>query len=173
MKKKKKVRIEESTSFDSSEIKKVVITTAIVLIVFACFYFLTVAIVNKDENKSTTDSSSDTGEVEIQRDEILIGTSFSVKEDEYVVVYYDTTDDDMSSLASAISTYRSSSKDVSLYTVDMNNGLNKSFVGEEANKDASNASELSIAGPTLIKFSSNKISSYIEGVDEIVSYLES
>lgn len=174
MKKKKKIKIEENTSFDSSEIKKVVITTSVVLIVFACFYFLTVAIVNKDEKKDdTADSSSKTNEVEIQHKEILLGSSFSIKDDQYLVVYYDTTDDDLSNLTSTISTYRSSSKDVNLYTVDMNNGLNKGFAGETSNKEATKSSELSISGPTVIKFSNNKISTYIEGTDEVIKYLES
>ena len=174
MKKKKKIKIEENTSFDSSEIKKVVITTSVVLIVFACFYFLTVAIVNKDEKKDdTADSSSKTNEVEIQHKEILLGSSFSIKDDQYLVVYYDTTDDDLSNLTSTISTYRSSSKDVNLYTVDMNNGLNKGFAGETSNKEATKASELSISGPTIIKFTDNKISTYIEGMDKVIEYLES
>ena len=142
MKKKKKIKVEENISFDSSEIKKVVITTSVVLIFFACFYFLTVAIVNKDEKKDdTADSSSKTNEVEIQHEEI--------------------------------STYRSSSKDVNLYTVDMGDGLNKGFVGETPNKKATKASELSISGPTIIKFTDNKISTYIEGMDKVIEYLES
>lgn len=174
MKKKKKIKVEENISFDSSEIKKVVITTSVVLIFFACFYFLTVAIVNKDEKKDdTADSSSKTNEVEIQHKEILLGSSFSIKDDQYLVVYYDTTDDDLSSLTSAISTYRSSSKDVNLYTVDMSDGLNKGFVGETPNKKATKASELSISGPTIIKFTDNKISTYIEGMDKVIEYLES
>lgn len=174
MKKKKKIKVEENISFDSSEIKKVVITTSVVLIFFACFYFLTVAIVNKDEKKDdTADSSSKTNEVEIQHEEILLGSSFSIKDDQYLVVYYDTTDDDLSSLTSAISTYRSSSKDVNLYTVDMSDGLNKGFVGETPNKKATKASELSISGPTIIKFTDNKISTYIEGMDKVIEYLES
>lgn len=174
MKKKKKIKVEENISFDSSEIKKVVITTSVVLIFFACFYFLTVAIVNKDEKKDdTADSSSKTNEVEIQHEEILLGSSFSIKDDQYLVVYYDTTDDDLSSLTSAISTYRSSSKDVNLYTVDMGDGLNKGFVGETPNKKATKSSELSISGPTIIKFTDNKISTYIEGMDKVIEYLES
>lgn len=174
MKKKKKIKVEENISFDSSEIKKVVITTSVVLIFFACFYFLTVAIVNKDEKKdNTTNSSSNTSEVEIQHEEILLGSSFSIKDNQYLVVYYDTTDDDLSSLTSAISTYRSSSKDVNLYTVDMGDGLNKGFVGDTSNKKATKASELSISGPTVIKFTDNKISTYIEGMDKVIEYLES
>ena len=174
MKKKKKIKVEENISFDSSEIKKVVITTSVVLIFFACFYFLTVAIVNKDEKKdNTTNSSSNTSEVEIQHEEILLGSSFSIKDYQYLVVYYDTTDDDLSSLTSAISAYRSSSKDVNLYTVDMGDGLNKGFVGETPNKKATKASELSISGPTIIKFTDNKISTYIEGMDKVIEYLES
>ncbi len=174
MKKKDKNKIKfEGSTFNSPEIKKIVITTSVVLIVFACFYFLTVAILNKDTDTSTTDTSSDTSEVEIQHEVILLGSSFSIKDSQYLVVYYDTTDDDLSSLTSAVSTYRSSSKEVSLYTVNMGDGLNKGFVSDASNKEATKASELSISGPTLIKFSNNKIDTYIEGMDEIIDYLES
>ncbi len=173
-KNKNKIKFEEST-FNSPEIKKIIITTSVVLIVLACFYFLTVAIVNDDTDTSSTDteSSSETSEVEIQHEEILLGNSFSIKDSQYLVVYYDTSDDELSSLTSAISTYRSSSKDVNLYTVDMSDGLNKGFVGDTSNKEATKASELSISGPTVIKFSDNKISEYVEGIDEVIKYLES
>ncbi len=172
--KKNKIKFEGS-AFGSPEVKKVVITTSVVLIVFACFYFLTVAILNKDTDASSTDtdSSSDTSEVEIQHEEILLGSSFSIKDSQYLVVYYDTNDDDLSSLTSAISTYRSGSKELSLYTVNMGDGLNKGFISDASNKEATKASELSISGPSLIKFSNNKIDTYIEGMDEIIDYLES
>ena len=54
----------------------------------------------------------------------------------------------------------------------MSNGLNKSYSGEESNKNPTKASDIVINGPTLIKFSGNEVVDYIEGVDNIKSYLE-
>ncbi len=168
-KKKKNIKIKSSNSFDNSEIKKMIIVTSVVLIVFCAFYFLTVMILDKDNN---SDNDVVSNEVEIQHEEILLGTSFSVNEDEYLVVYYDFSSDDVYDLTSAVSTYRSSSKEINLYSVDMSDALNKQFIGDTSNKDATKASEISINGPTLIKFTNNKISMYVEGIDKIVDYLK-
>ena len=103
----------------------------------------------------------------------MVGTSFSIKDSEYLVVYYDTTDDAINGkIQNAVSTYRNASKDVNLYTVNMSDGLNKSYVSESGNSMASNASELAINGPTLIKFKDSEIVDYVEGVDRIVDYLK-
>lgn len=170
-KKKKNIKIKSSNSFDNSEIKKMIIVTSVVLIIFCAFYFLTVMILNKDNN-SANDNDVVSNEVEVQHEEILLGTSFSVKEDEYLVIYYDFSSDDVYSLTSAVSTYRSSSQEINLYSVDMSDALNKQFIGDTSNKDATKASEISINGPTLIKFTNNKISMYVEGIDKIVDYLK-
>lgn len=166
----KKVKFESSSSFDG-EYKKIVIITLVVLAFLAAFYFITVAILNKDDSSTKADTNKDT-EVEIQYKEILVGTSFSMKDSSYLVVYYDTTDDDNASkISSVISTYRTNNSDGHIYYVDMSNALNKSFVSEEGNSSASSAEELKINGPTLINFADGKIVEYVEGTDKIVDYL--
>lgn len=166
----KKVKIESSSSFNG-EYKKIVIITLSVLAFLAAFYFITVAILNKDDNSTKNDTNKDT-EVEIQYKEILVGTSFSMKDSSYLVVYYNTTDkDNASDISSAISTYRTNNKDSHIYYVDMNNALNKNFVSGESNSSASSAEELKINGPTLINFADGKIVEYVEGKDRIIDYL--
>lgn len=171
-KKKNKIKIDNSVSYDSNY-KKIIITTVVVLVFLVAFYFITVAILNKEDSSKSSSTKKDTGEVEIQSNEILVGTSFSIKDSEYLVVYYDTTDDAINGkIQNAVSTYRNASKDVNLYTVNMSDGLNKSYVSESGNSMASNASELAINGPTLIKFKDSEIVDYVEGVDRIVDYLK-
>lgn len=148
--------------------KKIIIITISVLVFIGIFYLLTVFILGKDDVNNDNDN-----EVEIQFDEILIGTSFSLNDDEYYVLYYETDDDDVSfDLNSVISSYRSADKDLYLYTVDMSNALNSQFSSEKSNTTASKASELQISGPTLIKFSDGKIDKYIEGIDDITDTLK-
>lgn len=154
----------------STEVKQLLAITVAVLLFLGLFYFLTVFILNDDDTSTKTDDDT---EVEVQFDEILIGKSFSLKDSKYYVLYYETNDEDISSdMASLVSTYRSSNKDLYLYTVDMSNALNSQFIAEEANEDASKASELKINGPTLIKFVDGEIDEYIDGVDDITEELE-
>lgn len=166
----KKVKFESSSSFDG-EYKKIIIITLVVLAFLVAFYFITVAILDKGD--SSTKNINTDEEVEIQYKEILVGTSFSMKDSSYLVVYYDTTDEEnASTISSAISTYRTNNKDSHIYYVDMSNALNKSFVSEESNSSAGSASELKINGPTLINFSDGKIVEYVEGTEKIVDYLK-
>lgn len=153
----------------SSDIKHLAIVTAVVLIFLALFYLVTVIILD-DGTKSNKD---DGGSVEVQHDEILVGTSFSVKDAEYYVLYYETEDEDIvSDISSLVSKYRSSNAELYLYTVDMSNALNSSFNADNGNSSATRASELMISGPTLIKFSDGVISQYVEGVDNIKEILK-
>lgn len=175
MAKNKNKKIEKNIKKDiekkevSTEVKQLLAITVAVLLFLGLFYFLTVFILDDDTSTKTDDDT----EVEVQFDEILIGKSFSLKDSEYYVLYYETNDEDISSdMASLVSTYRSSNKDLYLYTVDMSNALNSQFIADVANEDASKASELKINGPTLIKFVDGEIDEYIDGVDDITEELE-
>lgn len=151
----------------SSEAKNLIIVTVVVLAFLALFYFVTVIILDNGDKKNTG-----TDEVEVQHKEVLVGTSFSIKDSNYYVFYYETGDDEISSDASSlVSKYRSSNKDIYLYTVDMSNALNQGAKSDSSNSSATNASELKISGPTLIKFTDGAIAQYVEGMDAIEEIL--
>ena len=155
-------------------VKGKVITIISVLISFFTFYLLTVYIVNKDsktdDNKNITQSEEKT----ISYDKILLGRSFSMENEEYYVMYYDSSDEDISSIYNElISNYRAKDDGLSIYYVDMNDGLNKSHsTTEESNKNPNTVEDLSINGPTLIKIQAGKVINYIEGESEIRAILE-
>lgn len=168
-KEEKNIKKEIDNKSVSSEAKQLLIVTIVVLLFLGAFYLLTVFILDDD----TEDKESDIEEVEIQFDEILLGTSFSLRDDEYYVLYYETDDEEINSdLSSLVYTYRSSNAEPYLYTVDMSDALNASFSNEESNEKAAKASELKISGPTLIKFVDGKINKYVDGIDEITEILE-
>ena len=164
-----------NVSVTDSDIWSKVIIVCVIICVFCAFYFLTVFI-SKDDSSSTNSNSSNkktTETTNISYDEILLGRSFSMEDGEYLVLYYDKDDSDLSSeMSSALSTYNNKDSHLKVYTVDMSDALNSSFTSDEANHDAKDASEMKISGPTLIKFNNNKIDDYIEGKDEITDYLK-
>ena len=135
-----------------------------VLVFLASFYLLTVLLVSDGSSKKKQ-------ETEFQFFEVLAGSSFDLNGSPYYVVYFDASDEELSSLYSTVYTY-SYSGNTRLYYVDLSSGFNKPFISEKSNKTPTKASELAINGPTLIKFNEGKVEEYIEGAESISSYLK-
>ncbi len=154
----------------SLQFKNVIIVSIIVLVSLGLFYLLTIALLGK---KPTVDTSGGSSDTTIQNQEILLGSSFNISSDKYIVLYYASDDQDSSSdIKSLATSYRAKDDALSLYTVDLSDALNKAFVTtDESNPDASNASEMRVKNPTLIVFEDGKINEYIEGFDSIKDYL--
>lgn len=164
-----KKEIEEKDG--NGEVKSLLLITISVLLFLGLFYLLTVVILgDKSDNKK---AEEETNEVEIQFDEVLVGSSFSIKDEEYFVLYYEFENEDINTeLSSLVSNYRMSKESPYLYVVNMSDALNSKSISDKSKKDANNASELKINGPTLIKFEAGKIDDYIEGIDDITDELE-
>ena len=162
---KERKKIENINSGVEKDVFKILWIIFGVLLFLAIFYLITVAIVSDDSE----DESSD--ETVIQYDEILAGSSFNMRGSEYLVIYYDSTDDDLTELTNAVYNYTYYGT-LRLYSVDMNDGFNKKYAtDEESNKEPTSASELAINGPTLIKISDGNCIEYIEGNESIIDYL--
>lgn len=159
-------KVDSIKSSSSNEIVKFIKLAVIVLGVLGLFYLLTVVILdNGQDNKKTQESI-------IQYDEILAGSSFDMNSKEYYVVYYDYTDTTLEDLYTQVYNYTYSGS-IKLYSVNMNDGFNKSFVAEESsNASPSSANELAIKGPTLIKFVDGAVVEYIEGSENIINKLK-
>ena len=159
-------KIDEVETSKSYEILKVVTVFLAVLAVLSCFYLLTVFVTGNGSKKA-----EEKVEAQIQYDEILAGSSFNMRNDKYLVVYYDFTDTELAELTSTLNTYSYNGK-YRFYTVDMSNGFNKQYASEKSNKKPTSAEELLINGPTLIKFEDGKVTRYLEGVDPITNYIK-
>lgn len=176
--KKKNLKSEKSkidsvgSNFDGNILHYVYVISG-VLIFICAFYFLTVYITSKNSDDSSKSDEADASEVSISYDNIMVGRSFSISDGEYYVIYYDKNDEDISSdISDSISNYKSLDEHLDIYVVDMSNGLNKSYVKDESNHNPSDASEIAINGPTLIKFNNDQVVEYIEGVDDIKNHLQ-
>lgn len=149
-----------------SEVKKTIIIIVVAVVLLVGMYFLTTVILNKD-----SDDNSKITENAIQYDEILAGESFNQSEDEYYVIYYDSSNE-YSVISSLISSYQLNSSDTKLYSVDLADGLNKKYV-TDGNIVTDNASSLRVKDTTLLKFNNGEVSEVITDTNEITSFLNS
>ncbi len=164
---KKKVEEVEVKNTKDDIINKIIIAL-IVICFLGLFYLLTVYITNKHSEKDSSEEQEST-EKAIDYEKILVGSTFSMSDADYIVVLYDPSN---STVADAISAYKSKESHVPIYYADMTNTFNKKYTTtEESNKNPTKASEISVNGPTLMRITNNGLVDYIEGEESIASYL--
>lgn len=159
-------KIENVGEFNG-DFSHIVRVAGIIIIFFCLFYFLTVFLTDQGESNDSVEEE----ESVISYSEVLAGRSFSMPEEEYLVLYYDFDDEELSTLSSTISTYQAKDDALTLYSSNLGDGLNQKYVGESSNKQPSDISQLMINGPTLIHFKDKKVIDYIEGIDSINQFL--
>ena len=89
------------------------------------------------------------------------------KEDKYYVYFYDFSDKN-NDVESAITSKLSESR---VYRVDIKSGFNSNFMSDTSNVKAQKKEELKINGVTLIVIENGKNINYIEGSDNIVTFI--
>jgi len=171
-KKERKINKNEyETAIDSSIKNKIFIVIGFLVFLLA-FYLLTLYITNKNNPKK--DDSDTKEEVTFSYDEILVGRSLSMQDDEYLVLFYDKSDEKQSEIYDQLyKDYKNKEEHLSIYYVDMSSGLNKNFsTTEESNKNPSDVSEFLINGPTLIRVNNHIVQDYYEGEESIKSIIQ-
>ena len=168
IKRKESKRIEMASDFETDIFNKMFVALGVILFLLA-FYLLTLHIVNKNTNQNTEEESS---EVSISNDKIILGRSLSMSDSEYLVIYYDTTNEEESKVCSELFTKYKSDGSIPIYYVDMSSAFNKAYITDgEVNRNPKNESELLINGSTLIKVVNKEVVDYIQGQENISNYL--
>ena len=163
----KKNNVIKNKSGMSSEAKKTIIIIVVVVLVLAFMYFLTTRILEKNSS-----SSDDTvTESVIGYDKILAGESFDQSEEEYYVIYYDSTNA-YSSIGSLVSYYQMNNTGTRLYSVDLSDGLNKKYV-TDGDIVTTDAPSLRVKDNTLLKFNNGDVVETITDITEITNILNS
>ena len=161
--KKIKRELYEGNSSDN-EIYNFVKIILIVLIIFSVLYivvgvFVTkeIDLFNKNDNNVTENNVNN---------KILAVSTFSQKEEEYYVYFYDFAN----SNSSVESIFTSKLSDYKIYRVNVKDDFNKNYVTEESgNRNAKNLEQLKVKEDTLIKIVNDQIEEYYESVDEIMN----
>ena len=162
-------KIENVGSFDLDFFKVLYLVLGVVCI-FCIFYVITVFVVVKDAKEAEKNV-----EVAISTDNIIVGRSLSMPEEKYYVLFYDIKNEEVvEKYSSIVSTYQYSTKEdkIKLYTVDMSDGFNKTFVAEESNTKPTIESEIAIKGTTLMVVENGEVVDYIEDQDRIETLLQ-
>lgn len=166
--KKESKKIEEINNFDGDILNKVFVALAVLLFLLA-FYFLTIHITNKNKSEENKEEKTETT---VSSSKIILGRSLSMNKKEYLVLFYDTSDEETNNTYSELYSNYKAKNEMSIYYVDMSSAFNKKYVTDgESNKNPTTESELSINGPTLIRVSDKKVVDYVEGQDSISEYL--
>lgn len=155
----------------NEDVMKMIKIGVIVIACFAIIYFVTAFINGEFSNKE-----EEKQEVQIQNEEILMGETFEKSDSEYMIMYYDFTDNNYSNLyAMLVETYKAEEDALPMYTVDLSTNFSKKYMtkeGESSNKNPTSLSNLKISGATLIRIKDKKVINYIEGKDNIKNYIE-
>lgn len=164
-------KIESIDNFNGDIFSKLIVAVSVICFIFA-FYLLTVHITNKNTNKDKKDEKE---EVTISNDSIMVGRSLSISDDDYLVIFYDKSNEEINGIYSPLYTnYKYNGNNKKIYSVDMSNGFNKKFATDsESNKNPESAKDFKINGPTLILVSNHTVVDYIEGEEAIKEYLDS
>jgi hypothetical protein len=146
--------------------RKILITVGIVIFVLGLFYLITILVNNSKMGLNTKEPEKEVAT--IQYVEILAEDTFSMKPDEYYVLFYDF-DGPSASLYDYIFGQYKSVKGQYIYKVDLGNGFNNNILSDKTNKSAQNASDLKVKDATLIKISNGENVKYIEGDFQLIS----
>lgn len=111
------------------------------------------------------------GEIIISYEDATIGTIFNRPDTEYYVVFDNFTENPNQYLTSILFRYSSIEDGLPIYRVDMSNGFNKKYSGEQGNPSAQKVEDVKINGVTLIKIVNGKNVKYIEGTTNIENEL--
>ena len=163
-KKNEKMKIEETIT-KSSDLKKIIILIIIILVSFGVFYIITLKL-----NKSNHDDifkKEELGNTEIQYDEIIVGTILKQNPKTYYVLIMDNDDNNINKYNNILSQYTNYEYDYKIYTVDLNNPMNKNSKADENSFDKD---DLKFKGTVLLKISDKEIEETYES-DKITDKL--
>lgn len=162
-----KLAISEVVS-ENDEVKKLIQIVVLLLIIFFVFYGITVLLTKKGDNNLKLEEN----ETEIQFKEILVSKILEQKEVEYYVLIGFEKDLYNQLYENYFNYYQSKGNVITYYTININNGFNEKYIGDNSNLNVTNVNELRFKEATLLKIKNKKIVSSFEGREEIINHLD-
>lgn len=160
MNKTKKKVVNKKTS-ETNELRNLIILIVVIVVVLSLVYFITKLFEKHDYSDIFNNSLATT---EIQYKDIMVGTIFQQAGKEYYVLVIDDTASTTSILNSYVEEYQQADHKVKMYTIDLNNVMNKTAKDKKSNFDKDN---LKFKGTTLLKIKDKEIVETIEDFEKI------
>ncbi len=162
---KKSAELIKQTNEDTDQVKTFIYILVGVAIVAVALYFISSRYVVKDGVKKTNEPTETT----IIYNNVNVGNVFNRPYDEYYVFAFDPDSLQAPHYSAILNSFDASK--TKMYFLDLSIDMNKEYVKDASNRDATKASELAFKGPTLLMIKDGKISKYIENVEEIAKEL--
>ena len=161
-----KTQVEEKKESEN-EIKKLIILVLIVTAIFFIFYGITILIMKKNKTESTEPKEEVT---HIDMDMILINQLLSQPEDNYYVLLTIENDSNNTTYESLKEEYYKVENHKKIYNANINDPMNKSFVGDETVLEGE-LKDFKFEKSTLLEIENGSIKNKYIGSTEILSKL--
>lgn len=159
---------EEKVVQEQYSIKQMIIISIILVVIFCLFYFITTLVVKPVDNNNQQ-------QTQIDDNLITINQLLDRKENEYYVLatknsMYPTSVNYDEIYNNYIKKYSSKEKTLTVYKVNLDDALNKNYIGEEL-KIKEDLSDMVLNNEVLFKIKEGKIEKYYVGNSEIIEKL--
>jgi hypothetical protein len=145
----------------------------VVVVIFIAFYILTLSLTEKQNSNDTVNNNDTSTPSTIQYDEILAGETFNMNNSEYYVLFYDFSDESISTLyGGIINSFKTNHTNDKLYIVDLSKGFTSPYIADASNPSVQRIEDLKVKESTVIKISNGQNIAYVEGKDAIKNILK-
>lgn len=172
--KQKKIKQQPVTTIDDNyKAKNMFIIIIVMVVLLVPLYFITSIVLNNKQttNEKVDSSSENNTTVEIQKEKILVGQLLNRNETSYYVIAY-KRDNKMNTLFDTyIKDYNKKEDHLQVYKIDLDDGLNKGYIGETTNI-TDELKSLKLSDTTLFKIEEGKIANYYVGNNDVVEVLK-
>lgn len=166
MTKRNKIKQENYKSEDEQEISRFIKILLIVVVFILGIYFFTSVVVKKEY-----DINKDIIEGQVSSNNIIVGSILNRPYDEYYVLVYNSTSNNVSLYETLIGLYEANKSSLRIYEVDLDNQLNQKYASAKSNPNAAKIDEFKFGEITLLKIKDKKVDKYIEDIEKIKTEL--
>ena len=160
---------EQVVENDTYSLKKLLLIIIVLSVLFGVFYFITFQLVDPIEQNET-----DNEVIEIDESLIHLGNLLNIKEKEYYVLATKKSKNNQTNYHELynqyITKYSENDESLKFYNVDLDNAINKTYIGDELNI-TNNINEIKLNDDVLFKIKDSKIEEYYIGNSEILETL--
>lgn len=169
----KKIKQQKYVTEEQLEIKKFIIVLLGLVLIIVGIYFFTRAFVTKDLGKKESDITYQTGAIDYST--AIVGTMLNRPVSEYYVFAFKKTNEKAAEYQQYITDYRNQAKSLHIYTVDLDNELNKKYVAGEndsVSKSFESLDKLKLGNITVIKVKDGKVEKFLTKTKDIKKELK-
>jgi len=165
----KRIKVEKYQSEEQAEMIRFIKIVVILVILAIGVYLFTRFFVTKDVVKSEDKITTVPGTVNYST--TIIGGMLNKPEKEYYVLLYDYNDVNSIFYSGLSSAYSNTEKALKIYSVDLNNEMNKKHISNNQNLTPDDIADFKIKNATLLKIVDKKIAQVFDNDEKIAKEL--